>query len=222
MNFTTLKNLTIPEGEVTYISNGREILWKKYKYKKKLSYLESTGEQYINTGIIGKSGIKTFLDLEFMSDSFDDFIISGSCSGSGATKWNVRIYPVAVRDGEWMIGYGEKIYSGITPEIGHRYAVESELLIGKQTMIIDGLTVINDTLTNEIDNNLNMYLFGVNHNNTFNQYEGSRIYSCSIEVDGVLVRDFIPVLDWNNVPCMYDKVSEELFYNKGTGTFKYS
>lgn len=33
--------------------------------------------------------------------------------------------------------------------------------------------------------------------------------------------NLLPVLDWNMTPCMYDKVSGELFYNKGTGSFSY-
>ena len=37
--------------------------------------------------------------------------------------------------------------------------------------------------------------------------------------DGVQHRQFIPVLDWNMKPCLYDKVSGELFYNAGTGDF---
>lgn len=36
-----------------------------------------------------------------------------------------------------------------------------------------------------------------------------------------LVLDLIPVLDQNNAPCMYDKVSDQFFYNQGTGTFEY-
>lgn len=36
-----------------------------------------------------------------------------------------------------------------------------------------------------------------------------------------LVLDLIPVLDQNNIPCMYDKVSDQFFYNQGTGTFGY-
>jgi len=31
--------------------------------------------------------------------------------------------------------------------------------------------------------------------------------------------DLIPVLDWNDRPAMYDKVSRQLFYNQGTGEF---
>lgn len=29
----------------------------------------------------------------------------------------------------------------------------------------------------------------------------------------------IPVLDFNNKPCLYDEVSEQFFYNQGTGEF---
>ena len=35
----------------------------------------------------------------------------------------------------------------------------------------------------------------------------------------VLVRDMIPCLDNNGIPCMYDTVSGKTFYNQGTGEF---
>jgi hypothetical protein len=38
---------------------------------------------------------------------------------------------------------------------------------------------------------------------------------------GNLVGDFIPVLDPNGTPCMYDKVTEQFFYNNGSGEFLY-
>ena len=36
-----------------------------------------------------------------------------------------------------------------------------------------------------------------------------------------LALDLIPVLDQNNIPCMYDKISDQFFYNQGSGTFGY-
>ena len=36
-----------------------------------------------------------------------------------------------------------------------------------------------------------------------------------------LTRDFIPVLDLDGVPCMYDQVTKQMFYNSGTGNFLY-
>ena len=38
---------------------------------------------------------------------------------------------------------------------------------------------------------------------------------------GQLVGDFIPVLDSNGTPCMYDRVTQQYFYNQGSGTFTY-
>jgi len=51
-------------------------------------------------------------------------------------------------------------------------------------------------------------------------YCGSaKVWSYKHYRNGILIRDFIPVLDKDDVACMYDKVSGEFFYNKGTGQF---
>lgn len=134
----------------------------------------------------------------------------------------MRFYPVSARDGAWVLGYGGRFSATSSPVLGQRYAVTSELMVGKQTMNVDGSIVVNNADTATVNTTRNMFLFGVNGNGTFQGYGGARIYSCWIEVNGVLVRDFIPVLDWNDVPCMYDKVSGEFFYNKGTGKFLYA
>ena len=48
-----------------------------------------------------------------------------------------------------------------------------------------------------------------------------RIFECSISDDGTLVRDFVPALDSDGTPCLYDLVTATPFYNAGTGTFAY-
>ena len=45
------------------------------------------------------------------------------------------------------------------------------------------------------------------------------LYSCKIWKAGVLVQNFIPVKDENNIVCLYDKISNAFFYNQGTGGF---
>lgn len=44
-----------------------------------------------------------------------------------------------------------------------------------------------------------------------------RVYSFKLYDNGVLVRDMIPVD--TGVPCMYDRISNNLFFNAGTGNF---
>ena len=82
---------------------------------------------------------------------------------------------------------------------------------------------VSKTLTGSIYNRETLPLtlfktnvFGVNNANTFSKI---RIYAFSIKVNQVFVRDFVPVLDLDNVPCLYDKVSGKFFYNAGTGQF---
>ena len=67
----------------------------------------------------------------------------------------------------------------------------------------------------------NLYLFGNNENGTFAFPFYSKIYYCKIWENGVLVRDFIPVLDGNNVACLLERVENKFYYNKGTGIFSY-
>ena len=46
-----------------------------------------------------------------------------------------------------------------------------------------------------------------------------KIYYVRFMIDNILVRDFIPVLDKDGTPCMYDKVEGKFYYNAGTGQF---
>ena len=46
-----------------------------------------------------------------------------------------------------------------------------------------------------------------------------KLYYFTIWQNGVKAREMIPVVDWQDVPCMYDKVTGTLFYNAGTGEF---
>ena len=47
----------------------------------------------------------------------------------------------------------------------------------------------------------------------------ARFYSLKIYKDDDLVRDFIPVIAPDGKPCMFDKVSQHLFRNQGSGEF---
>jgi hypothetical protein len=64
-----------------------------------------------------------------------------------------------------------------------------------------------------------MYMFALNENGTLSQQAKMKLYYCKIwDTTGTLVRDFIPVLK-TGVYCLYDRVSQTYFNNKGTGTF---
>lgn len=46
-----------------------------------------------------------------------------------------------------------------------------------------------------------------------------RIYGCKHYSGDELIQDFVPCLNADGVPCMFDLVSRKSFYNKGNGSF---
>lgn len=64
-------------------------------------------------------------------------------------------------------------------------------------------------------------LMGNFTNGSFSASSVIRLFSAKITQGIDVVHDFVPVLDDTGTPCMYDKVSKQCFYNKGTGTFGY-
>ena len=45
-----------------------------------------------------------------------------------------------------------------------------------------------------------------------------KIGACSIERDGALILDMIPVVDLNGTPCMFERVTRTYIYAEGDGT----
>jgi len=61
-----------------------------------------------------------------------------------------------------------------------------------------------------------LYIFATTSGN----YKGAfKLWSCQVYQDNMLVRDFIPALNSNNVVGMYDMVTNTFFTNNGTGEF---
>ena len=67
--------------------------------------------------------------------------------------------------------------------------------------------------------NDNLYLFGMNGTTGY-AWNGKILWAKMSDGENI-VRDFIPALDADGTPCMYDKVSHKCFYNIRKGTFGY-
>lgn len=57
-------------------------------------------------------------------------------------------------------------------------------------------------------------------NTSIEKFNG-KIKYVRIYQEDILKLNLIPVLDKNNVACMYDKVNSKFYYNSGTGDFLY-
>lgn len=218
---------TVTETFFTNAGTG-EFVCQKPKYKTELAYLESTGGQYINTGWNpGANAGRFTFDIEVQNTTNEaGHGAIGSRSVDAGRNWViVNIHRTTDNKTVEQFGYGSTY---------HNLAIESSNIWTRARTYIDSSNYVfeatcDDTTLSEITplqiftNTANIYLFGINNKGSlFSSFPFiGKIRKAKFYDSGVLIKDFIPVLDWNDRPCMYDKVSEELFYNRGTGEFAY-
>ena len=182
---------------------------KEYIPYKRVSFLKSTGTQYIDTGIlVTYDRLQEGMVLE-MKMSANVNAASG--------KNNAPYFFVGRRINMAYYGFGSSwARSSITFENDTPYVLKLDSVEGK--FYVNGEVAAQPSLTIGTASGNNIALFGVhNASNMGNKY-AQTIYWCKIRYKGELVRDMVPV-EVEGVGYMYDKVSGELFGNLGTGTF---
>ena len=165
-------------------------------------YMESTGTQYIDLDI--KSKLSHAYELIVGDNSSVDSDAAGHFFGSGVT--GIR-YPST---GGIRMGFGNGNW--LTTNVNVLSKNTIYLSKDKATFNSANVPYGKGVVINEI-----LYLFATSNN----QYGKIKIYSLKIYNDDSIIMELIPALDNNNVPCLYDTVSGETFYNAGTGDFIY-
>ena len=174
-----------------------------------LEYIQSSGTQYIDTG----------RKLTQDSDITIDFSIVGEINRSAgifgsresASKNNLALFQVTQPNA---------FTSDFSENQKHRFTTNSSLERTKIRMNKAGAWV-NDILQKswsdvaDFETPTNGLIFDVGNNNWSGNKAVMRLYSYT---DGDAQR-LVPCLDADGVPCMFDFVSRNSFYNAGTGSF---
>lgn len=173
----------------------------------KCEYIESNGTQWIDTGIVGKSGVKSVIDMALMK--------GGSSIPLGCYSPQ-RCYLVSFNnDSSLRYGYVDWITSQFIPIIGERYVIETDFSIGNQLLRVDDKTIASSSIGTLLSNNHTIYAFAYNDGGKPGDYSSLRMYSLKLYDNGILVRDYIPCMNANNVYGLYDKVNG-VFYTSAT------
>lgn len=205
--------------------NRRRFIWQEAETQSGLpssytavDYLQSSGEQWIEMGVAPNQNTKAVLKIKInkvngyygssligsrtdvnSNDQFFTYLDS-----SGGTRFLFRM------DGQtkaisWTGINTDKIY--IVTLSGTEMKAELE----------DGTAVFSKTFSvSDFESTVTMALFKSKPYN--NGFQG-RIYSCKHYSGDELIQDFVPCLNADGVPCMYDLIRRRTFYNKGTGSF---
>ena len=213
MDWSQVTALTIPEGSVKQVSVNGVVLWKKgspLSDYTQLEYIESTGTQWIDTGIATTNNNLGFM-LEAMPLTNADVYPMGSRATNGVTRFfGIRSYSSNTFSYGWsdyLTAPASQSYVNVRTTMSLNWLNSKKVTIGNDSK---------DLATANIANGRNITLFGINGQLLWK----GRIYRAQISEGTGIVANFIPVMrNSDNALGMYDTVTRQFFTNAGTGQF---
>lgn len=199
-----------------------------------VEYIESSGTQYIDTGIapgsyVGRLKIEADMAFSSTPTGSSTYSVLFGAGYYNSTATNRRQILVGYRgatstskpsymNAGGSLGDGVKAFSDATLDANrHIYGIDqvnSNFIFDDKTQSFS--TSVSSTLTR------NLLIFASEQSSSSGSpvgwYSSAKCYGFKIYDGDTLLRDFVPVRN-GSVGGLYDKVSETLFTNSGTGSF---
>lgn len=183
-----------------------------------LTYIESTGTQWINTGVTINEDSKVdilYSMTSIISNPEMPFGTRLTGDASDAKSGMFRTHGSRTN----RIAFGNGAETNITVTGYNSSNTDYNLVIDKNGAVINGTTVATFP-TSTITNVYPMYIFACNTSGTASFLAAIKLYSFKLYDNNTLVRNLIPAKrNSDNVVGMYDTVTDTFFTNQGTGTF---
>lgn len=182
-----------------------------------VEYIESTGTQYIDCGLVANENTNIELTYQYTTTSLETTgtRVFGS-RGNGSVD---RAFLIALNDGYWYVNHYN---TSNTLESVTWGTVDTKIHTIRNNggeFYFDDENVITFS-TGQFTTPYNVLLLAGNSNNTIYASK-SRVYSCKIYDNSTTVRNFVPCYrKSDNVIGLYDTVNGVFYTNAGTGTFK--
>ena len=210
MTFKNYKSLKIGDWNFKKLIRASDglVLFEKYSkpYKYQLKYIQNTNTQFINTGIAaGDDEMRVEYDIQIEPGSSRRLhgITPLASDYWGVTDTNY--YQIGnYKSNKTKVGNRDIVKWIYSNKINRLY-VNDILQFSAQPMTATGISK-------------NLYLWAIGEAR-YNKLTNTKIYGVKIYRNNILEADIIPVVDLDDTICMYDKVSNRLLYNAGTGNF---
>lgn len=200
----------VDSNDSLHFTRGTEI---KPPYTQ-LEYIQSTGMQYIATEFKPNQNTRIVMDavLQNVNSGSPGGFLFGS--GNPVQQGGFEAYSY---NGVFCVAYNAVQQNGTeTVSVGDRMYVDFNKNVCKVSK--NSVDIINHTFnTSLFSSAVDLKLFSLARSTNF--FGAIKMYGCQVYDNGNMVRDFIPVLDASNVPCLYDNVTKTFFYNAGSGDF---
>lgn len=189
----------------------------------RVEYLQSSGTQFINTGVKASNGLAVqakVINTENPQGHGINHVFLGART-SATNRFFTWVF-----DGQGGIYYGYRdVYGSIGKTWRAQTVYEFTSTITDSVFSIECLGEYgwswSRQITQQFAGDVNLYLYACNDwNSSASNLLKGKVFYCTIEKDGVLIRDFIPCYRRSDLkPGMYDKVTKQFYTNSGTGEF---
>lgn len=226
-------------GEFSY-EYEEPIISIPYGYKR-CTFLESTGTQYIDTQIAATSSHGLW--AEVLGTSSEDRNIFG-CSHietvDGVEQITSLTLPKNNSTHSYCYGLSQGNFAEDSTYYNKRYTKFTNYLNSKLASL-QTLNSVNTSALSEEEFELESNIFLFTNNETIRNEDGTisstmgpmvggiisntfigKIYRAKITHEGNVIADFIPCLDTDGRPCMYDVVRQQTFYNANDEGYDFS
>ncbi len=175
-----------------------------------LEYIESTGTQYIDTGVFPSNNLKINIKACYTNSNSSYMLGSDNAYNAGI---HIRL------DSKYIGIFGGSIMNtGVVSQVN----VPVTITLQNNKIYVDGQQKGSGS-TQDVSkySKSSIYVFCTHRGGEAKYNASMRLYELQMYDGDTLIRDFIPILDENNVAYLYDKVEKKSYYNSGTGTFNY-
>lgn len=172
-----------------------------------LEYIQSTGEQYVDTGFVPNENARLLMDAQLTATS-------GYPSLFGARSSNTKMFWLYANSAtEIVFGFGSSKPTAACT-MSNRLSVDAN----KNTLTVNG-SVLATATASTFTAAGNLYLCAANNAGKLQYAASMKLYSCQIYDNGTLTRNFIPCKNASGAVGLYDIVGAEFYANAGSGTF---
>lgn len=210
MTFKNYKSLKIGDWNFKKLIRASDglVLFEKYikPYKYQLKYIQNTNTQFIDTGIAaGNDEIRVEYDIQIEPGS--------SRRLHGITTLTLDYWGVTDTN-YYQLGF----YNSNKTKVGNRDIVKWIYSNKTNRLYVNDILQYSAQRMTETGISKNLYLWTIGTSHMY-KLTNTKIYGVKIYRNNILEADIIPVIDLDDIICMYDKVNNRFLYNAGTGNF---
>lgn len=208
----SISRLYLGDKAINRVYLGDKLVFQGIKF---IDYIQSDGNQYIDTGLLCSYDYTVKVKYAYTAFKGSYNCIFGA--REEAQSVGNQIYWVGCNSNtkELMVRMGKA-----TPTYTMKLNEVYELAINPSEATINGTSLGDVMYDGEIGFSKSIRLFNINDVSPSLFVTSARLYYFQVyDKDMKLIQDLRPCIDGYNVACMYDRVSGQYLYNKGTGEF---